>query len=104
MVIVRIATKDPKPSADFTTKELQPYQGINAQLPYITAYLKTTEIPSAFIIGDAKKYQFGYETYLNQPLEENSSYIVFLRFIESEVNALCNIIKPVMNQRSKNDK
>ena len=98
MVIVRIATKDPKSSADFTTKELQPYQGINAQLPYITAYLKTAEIPSTFIIGDGKKYQFGYKTCLNQPLEENSSYIVFLRFIESEVNTLCDITKSVMNQ------
>ena len=84
MVIVQKATSISTPSEDIKTSELKPYQA-NKSDPYVTAYLKTDDLPLNFVIGDGKEYNSDEEKYVNLHLEQNSSYIVFLRFFESEV-------------------
>ncbi|CAB4005657.1 Down syndrome cell adhesion molecule homolog isoform X2 [Paramuricea clavata] len=83
MVVVQIATKNPTPVEDIKTSDLNPYQ-TDTQAPYITAYLKADILPLSFVIGDGKQYNFENKNYLNQPLKQNSTYIVFLRFFESQ--------------------
>ena len=88
MVIVQIGTKNPRPVEDVKTSELQRYRP-NKMVPYIAAYFKIdSETPSTFVIGDGKNYTFNDINYSNNPLKQNSSYIVFLRFFESEVNSM----------------
>jgi hypothetical protein len=87
MVVVQIATKNPTPVEDIKTSHLKPYQ-TDTQAPYITAYLKVDVLPLSFVIGDGKQYNFENKNYLNQPLKQNSTYIVFLRFFESQVNSI----------------
>ena len=87
MVTVQIATKTPTPVEDIKTRDLKPYQA-NTQDPYITAYLKADVLPLTFVIGDGKEYSSTNEKYVNKPLKQNSSYIVFLRFFEIEVNSM----------------
>ncbi len=87
MVIVQIATKTPTPVEDIKNRDLKPYQA-NTQDPYITAYLKADVLPLTFVIGDGNEYNSTYERYFNQPLKQNSSYIVFLRCFENEVNSI----------------
>ena len=88
MVIVQKATSISTPSKDIKTNELKPYQA-KTRDPYVTAYLKPDALPLSFVIGDGMKYDFDEKKYVNQPLEQNSSYIVFLRFFESQVNSVC---------------
>ena len=88
MVIVQIATKTPISVEDIKKSELKPYQD-NTQDPYVTAYLKADVLPLTFVIGDGKEYNNSTnEKYVNQPLKQNSSYIVFLRFFENQVNSI----------------
>lgn len=72
-------------SEDITTSDLKKYQK-NTRDPYIAAYLKAEVLPSTFVIGDDKNYSSETDDYHNQPLTANSSYNVFLRFFESQVN------------------
>ena len=92
MVIVQIAQKTPTPVEYIQTNDLKPYES-NTQNPYITAYFKADVLPkSKFVIGDGKEYNnFKAEKYINQPLEPNSSYTVFLRFFETMVNSISNL-------------
>ncbi|XP_028397234.1 protein PAT1 homolog 1-like [Dendronephthya gigantea] len=83
MVIVQKATGSPPRSENIKTSKLRPFQ-TNTQDPYITAYLKTDELPSMFVIGDGKSYSSDTENYFNQHLTANSSYIVFMRYFESQ--------------------
>jgi hypothetical protein len=85
MVIVQLVTSSQTPSENIKTSELKPYQ-TSTQDPYITAYLKADVLPLTLVIGDGKEYNSEKEKYFNQPLEQNSSYLVFLRFFESQVN------------------
>ena len=85
MVIVQISPEFPTPVEDIETNDLKPYQN-NSQDPYITAYFKAGVLPLLFVIGDGKEFNFGNESYYNQPLKQNSSYIVFLRFFETNVS------------------
>ncbi len=88
MVIVQIATKTPTPVEDIKKSDLKPYQD-NTQDPYVTAYLKADVLPLTFVIGDGKEYNNSTnKKYVNQPLKQNSSYIVFLRFFENQVNSI----------------
>ncbi len=87
MVIVQIASSNPSSSEDIETNELQPYSE-NKKGPYITAYLKADVLPLTFMIGDGKEYNSEKEKYFNQPLKQNSNYIVFLRYFESQVNII----------------
>ena len=82
---MQIVTNGQTPSENIKTSKLKRYQ-TNTQDPYITAYLKADVLPLTFVIGDGKVYSSEKEKYFNQPLEENSNYIVFLRFFESQVN------------------
>ena len=90
MLIVQIAPEFPTPVEDIETDDLKPYQN-NLQDPYITAYFKADVLPLLFVIGDGKQFNFGNESYYNQPLKQNSSYIVFLRFFETNVKFFKNI-------------
>jgi hypothetical protein len=87
MVIVQIDSNNSKPTESLRGHNLKPYQA-NTQDPYITAYLKTDALPLAFVIGDGKEYNSEKQKYFNQPLEQNSSYILFLRFFENQVNSV----------------
>ena len=89
MVIVRVASRNnSRPVDDIKTDELQPYHP-NETDPYITAYFKVhSGTPSTFVIGDGKTYEFDDRNYTNNPLKQNSSYIVFLRFFGNEVNSM----------------
>ncbi|XP_028402574.1 receptor-type tyrosine-protein phosphatase S-like isoform X6 [Dendronephthya gigantea] len=83
MIIVKTAENFSKPVEEIETTDLKPYQ-TNTQDPYITDYLKTDVFPSSFVIGDGKDYNYENVTYVNQPLQPNTSYNVFLRFFESQ--------------------
>ncbi|CAB3995578.1 Hypothetical predicted protein [Paramuricea clavata] len=83
MVIVQISSDNPKPVESLKASNLKPYQA-NTQDPYITAYLKTDALPLTFVIGDGKEYNSEKQKYFNQPLKQNSSYILFLRFFENQ--------------------
>ena len=84
MIIVQAAENVSKPVEAIKTSKLEPYKS-NTKDPYITAYLKTNVFSLPFVIGDGKKYNFQNTTYVNLPLQPNTSYTVFLRFIESQV-------------------
>ncbi|CAB4004032.1 Hypothetical predicted protein [Paramuricea clavata] len=83
MVIVQNAKSSSVLSENLRTSDLKPYQ-TNTKDPYVTAYLKADVLPLVFVIGDGKDYNSEKEKYSNKPLKQNSSYIVFLRYFESE--------------------
>ena len=83
-VMVIIATEHRRRVKRIRTNELKPYQA-NTKAPYITAYFKADVLPLTFVIGDGKEYNSEKEKYFNQPLKQNSSYFVFLRFFENQV-------------------
>jgi hypothetical protein len=83
MIIVQVAPKN-RGVEDIGKSDLKPYQE-NMNVPYVTAYLKADVLPLTFVIGDGKEYNSEKEKYFNQLLEQNSNYIVFLRFFESRV-------------------
>ena len=85
MVIVQVSTKYRRKVEDIKTRDLKPYEA-NTQDPYVSAYLKADVLPLTFVIGDGKEYNSENKNYVNQPLKQNSSYMVFLRFFESQVN------------------
>ena len=87
MVIVQSYHENRSNVEDIKTSNLKPYKG-NTPNPYITAYFKIDSGgPLRFIVGNGKKYEYKNKMYLNKPLEQNSSYIVFLRYFENEVNS-----------------
>ena len=90
MIIVQLAPIRSQPVEEIKTSDLKPYRE-NTEDPYVTAYLKAVNPTSEFIIGDSKWYNSEKERFFNHPLKENTSYIVFLRFFESQVNVLCFI-------------
>ena len=84
MVIVQRAPKNRKVEK-ILRADLKPYQE-NTHGPYITAYFKVnSSTPSTFVIGDGRTYNFEEKYYVNQPLEQNSTYVAFLRYFENEV-------------------
>ena len=85
MVIVQVGTGRQQPVEDIRTSDLMPYE-VNTQNPYVTAYLKADDIPKTFVIGDGNEYSSEKVNYFNQPLKENTSYSVFLRYFESKVS------------------
>ena len=86
MAIVQNASKTPTSVEKIPTNDLRPYQtGIEGR--YVAAYFKADVLPLTFIIGDGKEYNSEDGNYTNQPLKQNTSYIVFLRFFESQVNS-----------------
>ena len=87
MVVVQMATSNSRATEDIPTKELKPHGEImDGKNPYITAFFEATKLPLTFVIGDGKEYNSAKQNYSNPPLKQNSSYIVFLRFFESQVN------------------
>ena len=91
MVVVQKAVVNPTRVEEIEASELKAYEEDTLN-PYITAYLNADSLPStSFVIGDSKVYYSKTTTYVNQVLEKNSSYIVFLRFFESEVKLIRNV-------------
>jgi hypothetical protein len=84
MIIVKDAPKN-RGVEEIGESDLKPYDA-NTRDPYVTAHLKVDDLPKTFMIGDGKEYNSKIQKYLNQPLKQNSNYIVFLRFFESQVN------------------
>ena len=90
MVVVKTAVENPTPVEKIKTSDLKAYKE-DSEDPYITAYLKADRLPlMSFVIGDEKKYNSESTMYVNKALKKNSSYIVFLRFFESEVKLICH--------------
>ena len=87
MVIVQITPNNAQGIEEIKTSDLKPYEE-NTRGPYVTGYLKASaaDPSSKFVIGQGNTYRSIKETYFNQPLERNTSYIVFLRYFESQVN------------------
>ena len=92
MVIVQHSSKVRKRSEDVETNELKPHQDSSKDAPYITAYFEAAKLPTTLVIGDGKWYNSTSKSYWNKPLEQNSSYFVFLRFFESKQVSLQHII------------
>jgi hypothetical protein len=87
MVIVQIATKSPTGVQKILTNDLEAYK-TNTQGPYIAAYFETNILPLTFEIGNGSEHYYNSQKYINQPLKQNTSYIVFLRFFENKVNLI----------------
>ena len=87
MVIVQITPNNPQAVEEIKTSDLEPYKE-NTRGPYVTGYLNASaaDPSSKFVIGQGNTYSSTKETYFNRPLERNTSYIVFLRYFESQVN------------------
>ena len=86
MVVVQVGTKSPGPVEGIKTNELKPYRSSKTDL-YVAAYLNVQPVMrSTFVIGNGKNYTLNDTNYFNKPLKQNSSYRVFLRFFENEVN------------------
>jgi hypothetical protein len=86
MIIVKFAPKN-RGVNEIGKSDLKQYHANTKDL-YVTAYLKADDLPPTFVIGDGKEYNSEKEKYFNQPLKQNSSYIAFLRFFESQVNSV----------------
>ncbi|XP_028402424.1 uncharacterized protein LOC114525361 [Dendronephthya gigantea] len=82
MVIVQSATSSPTPSENINTSKLEAQA--DTEDSYITAHLKAEDLPLTFVIGDGKEYKYGNKTFINHVLQQNSSYIMFLKFIENQ--------------------
>ena len=86
MVIVQSSRGYLRDVEDIKTSDLKPYQA-NTLDPYITAYSKiNSREPFRFVVGDGKMYEYKNKKYLNKQLGRNSSYFVFFRYFENEVN------------------
>ena len=83
MVIVQVDTGRQQPVEDIRTSDFIPYE-VNTQNPYVIAYLKVDDIPKTFMIGDGNEYNSEKVNYVNQPLKENTSYSVLLRYFEGK--------------------
>ena len=86
MIVVELTPKN-RGVEKIGKRDLKPYH-TNTKDPYVTAYLKAEVLPQTFVIGDGNEYNSEKQNYSNQPLEQNSSYIAFLRFFESQVNSV----------------
>ena len=82
MAIVENSMRSSARSENLRANDLKPYQR-NIKGPYVTAYIKADVLPLTFVIGDGWEYKSEDEKYFNQPLKQNSKYIVFLRFFEN---------------------
>ncbi|XP_028402584.1 receptor-type tyrosine-protein phosphatase F-like isoform X2 [Dendronephthya gigantea] len=84
IIIVKIDSGETTPVENIKTNSLRSNKSTSDGKPYITAYLKSDVLPKMFVIGDGEKYNSKTEIYSNQPLTNNTKYIAFLRFFESE--------------------
>ena len=85
MVIVESSIRSSVRSENLMTNDLKTYL-TDTEDPYVTAYFKADVLPLTFIIGDGKEYNSEDGNYTNQPLKQDTNYIVFLRFFEKQVN------------------
>ena len=84
LVIVQAGTNGKKTSDLYASNEVKPFSAGSSD-PYVTAGFKHSNLPTTFVIGDGNSYTFGGENYVNQPLKEKTTYILFVMYIESEV-------------------
>ena len=95
MVIVQSASKNRGNVENIRTNDLKPYHP-NRGGRYIAAYFAINSgSPFTFVIGDGKEHQFKKKKYLNKPLEQNSTYVIFLRYFEKVNNSItCKFTPP----------
>lgn len=85
LVIVQASTTASKRPNEYQIKEL--YNG-GSSGPYVTAVLSSSDVKGTFVIGNGESYSSGISPVVNRPLKEKTDYIIFLRYIENEVNSL----------------
>ena len=73
-----------KNSDVYQSNQLKPFSADSSD-PYVTAGFSYDNLPQTFVIGDGRSYTLGNKNYINQPLIGNTAYILFVRFIETEV-------------------
>ena len=73
-----------KNSDVYQSNQLKPFSAGSSD-PYVTAGFSYDNLPQTFVIGDGRSYTLGNKNYINQPLTGNTAYILFVRFIETEV-------------------
>ena len=84
LVIVQAAANKKKTSELYASNEVKPFSAGSSD-PYVTAGFNHSNLPTTFVIGNGNSYTFGGENYVNQPLKEKTTYILFVMYIESEV-------------------
>ena len=87
MVIVQRGSGSRGNVENIRTNDLKPYQANRGR--YIAAYFAINSGSRfTFVIGDGKEHQFKKKKYLNKPLEQNSTYVIFLRYFEKVNNSI----------------
>ena len=88
MVIVQSGSGSLGNVENIRTNDLKPYDP-NRGGRYIAAYFAINSGSRfTFVIGDGKEHQFKKKNYLNKPLEQNSTYVIFLRYFEKVNNSI----------------
>ena len=84
MIIVQASTSSKKNSDTYQHNQLKPFSADSSD-PYVTAGFSYDNLPKTFVVGDGGTYTLDNTNYINQPLKANTPYILFVRFIETEV-------------------
>ena len=84
MIIVQASTSSKKNSDTYQHNQLKPFSADSSD-PYVTAGFSYDNLPKTFVVGDGGTYTLDNTNYINQPLKANAPYILFVRFIETEV-------------------
>ena len=84
LIIIQAATASTKISDAYQPNQLKPFSADSSD-PYVTAGFNYDNLPQTFVVGDGGTYTLGNKNYINQPLKANTPYILFVRFIETEV-------------------
>ena len=71
-------------SDTYQPNQLKPFSAGSSD-PYVTAGFSYDNLPKTFVVGDGGTYKLDNTNYINQPLKANTPYILFVRFIETEV-------------------
>ena len=84
LIIVQASTSSKKNSDTYQHNQLKPFSADSSD-PYVTAGFSYDNLPKTFVVGDGGTYTLDNTNYINQPLKANTPYILFVRFIETEV-------------------
>ena len=84
LIIVQATTSSKKNSGTYQPNQLKPFSADSSN-PYVTADFSYDNLPKTFVVGDGGTYKLDNKNYINQPLKANTPYILFVRFIETEV-------------------
>ena len=84
LIIIQAATASTKITDAYQPNQLKPFSADSSD-PYVTAGFSYDNLPKTFVVGDGGTYKLDNTNYINQPLKANTPYILFVRFIETEV-------------------